>query len=134
LVSAEADKLAAEISTAPKLMAREIKSRMDVSFEGGSPSLVIKGADGKPDPKLKIEDVKKDLLANADLKPILIGNKASGAAGPKQTLPVPGATGTSQQSNTEAKANVMELSGPDFLAHVEAKRAAKGQSSGPAAQ
>lgn len=130
LVDSQADKLAAEISTSPKLMAREIKDRMETDYSDGEPKIVFKGKDGKADPKLTLDDVKKDLLANPDLKSILIGNKASGSAGQKPALPVTGATRTTQN---DENTDVNTLGNSEYVERVRASRIAAGKETAPAA-
>jgi serine/threonine protein kinase HipA of HipAB toxin-antitoxin module len=48
LVMSNAEAIAKEISTVPKLLVNELKSRMKVDFTGEEPVLQILGKDGKP--------------------------------------------------------------------------------------
>lgn len=76
---ATSGELASAISTVPSVMKRILTDRMTIDFEGETPSLRILGIDGKPS-ALTIEDLKKEILANPEYAPIIIGSKASGGA------------------------------------------------------
>ncbi len=82
LLDGTAMKLATKISTVPGLMAKAIKDRLAVDFEGDEPTLRILDNEGKIS-ALKIEDLEKEFLTNKEFASILIGSKASGGGAPK---------------------------------------------------
>lgn len=137
LVDGRATALATEISTVPTLMTPHIRSRLDVDFTGTEPKLVIKGADGKPDPALTIDKLKAEVVANKEFASILVGSKATGSAAQRGALPATGATpaiDTTATRGDDSKVNVNELGTTDFLARITAKRAAREAASGKTAQ
>lgn len=72
-----ADKIAGEISTTPKLMSREIQSRLTVEFDGATPSLKVLDADGKPS-ALTVAELSTEFCNNDDFAQIIIAGKGSG--------------------------------------------------------
>lgn len=81
LIDGVANELAGKISTAPKLLAPHIKARLVADMSGDEPvTKVLK--DGKPS-DMTIDQLREEVVANADFKAILIGSKASGGGAPK---------------------------------------------------
>lgn len=77
-VKAAALKIASELSDSPALMLPYISKRLSVEFGDDDEAIIrVKGADGKAS-ALTIEDLKKDLVANSDLTPIIRGSKGTG--------------------------------------------------------
>lgn len=130
LIDGQALSLATEISTVPAIMADHVKKRLDVDFTGEKPKLVIKDKDGKAVPTLKLADLKQELLTSAELKPILVGSKATGSAASKANLPAGSGAAAPQ---VDAKADVNALSPGDFVARVRASREASGKTDAQAA-
>ena len=124
LIDGAANGLAKEISTVPTLMAEHVRKRMSVDFTGEKPKLVFKGKDGAIDPALKLEDVKKEILATPEYKPILTGNKAIGGAPARGALPATGAT-HAQVTDDKSK-DLNSLDDKSFVERIRANRAAQG--------
>jgi hypothetical protein len=78
LVDNVANQLAAEISTAPKLMLPHIKARLSPEYSEGKASTRILDNEGKPS-AMTLDDLRKEFLANNDFSSILVGTKASGS-------------------------------------------------------
>jgi hypothetical protein len=84
LKESEASKLASEISTVPSIMTKVLLDRLDVDFDGDEPTLKVLDSEGKLS-ALTLAELKAEILANSELKPILIGNKSSGGSAAGQT-------------------------------------------------
>lgn len=82
MIEGTADRIAAKISTQPKLLTKVIAERLTVDFDGDEPELVILGEDGKPN-GLSLEKLEKEFVANKDFAAIIIGSKATGGGAPK---------------------------------------------------
>lgn len=81
LIDGVANELASKISTAPKLLAPHIKSRLLADMSGDEPvTKVLK--DGKAS-DMTIDQLREEFVANPDFKAIMIGSKASGGGAPK---------------------------------------------------
>lgn len=119
LIDNQAMTLATEISTVPSLMAGKIKERLTVDFEGEKPVLVILDKDNKPVPTMKIADLKTELLANPELKPILVGSKATGGAAQKGNVASKSATPA-----PDGPVDVNALEGKAFIEHIRTKQKA----------
>jgi hypothetical protein len=125
LVESKAEALAKEISTVPALMTKHLMERMDALFDGDEPALVIMGKDGKPDPAMTVDKLKAEVLANAEFKPILIANKATGSAAQSGAMPAKGATPAKVDAGgNTAEVDVNALPNDAFFARVKAKREA----------
>lgn len=77
LVDERALALAADISTVPALMARNLKDRLSVDFEGDVPTLRVLDTSGKPT-ALSVDDLVKEFTGSKEYAPIIIASKASG--------------------------------------------------------
>jgi hypothetical protein len=78
LAESHADSLAREISTVPKVMKDQLLKRITVEYDDtGEPKTRVLDAAGKIS-ALTLEDLKKEVLADKDFSPILIGSRASG--------------------------------------------------------
>lgn len=91
--TAAAIKIANELSDSPALMLPYITKRLSVEFgEDGDEAIIrVKGADGKPS-ALTLDDLKKELVANADLAAIIRGSKGTGSAHTTGQQPKPSDT------------------------------------------
>lgn len=84
-VKAAALKIASELSDSPALMLPYISKRLSVEFGEDDEAIIrVRGADGKAS-ALTIDDLKKDLVANSDLTPIIRGSKGTGGQQPNGT-------------------------------------------------
>lgn len=120
LIGATADRIAAEISTMPTIMARTIRDRLSVNFDGDEPTLVILGSDGEPDKKATLDGLKKEFLTNKEFAPILIGSKASGGGAPQgKSDSKPGSTGAPDGSKP---LELHKLPPKDLAAHLRAQK------------
>lgn len=79
LVDGNAEALAAKISTVPSLMAKAIRERLTVDFEGDAPALRVLDGAGKLS-AMTLEDLQKEFVANKDFSAIIVGSKASGSS------------------------------------------------------
>jgi hypothetical protein len=77
LVQDKAENLATKISTVPNVMKRVIQDRLHVDMSGDKPVLRVLDTDGKAS-ALSLADLEKEIVANAEYAPIIIGSKASG--------------------------------------------------------
>lgn len=119
LVDGTAGIIAQEIATVPSLMARAIKDRLTVDFEGDEPTLRVLGADGKPS-ALTIEDLKKEFVANKDYSAIIVGSKASGSSAAAQK------SDSSAFLDANGKKRLFtDLSEAEQIQYIEAKQTAK---------
>lgn len=77
LVDAEANKLASALSKSPGLLLPHIKARLAAEFADGKAVTRILDKDGKPS-AFTIDDLRKEILANKEFAPILVGSNGSG--------------------------------------------------------
>lgn len=124
LVDAKATEIATKISKVPTLLARVIKDRLTVDFEGDEPTTRVLDAAGKPS-ALTLEDLQKELVANPDYADIIIASKASGGAG-KPTAKGGGAP-ANPGGNADKPADLASMKPQDLVAHIEAKKAAESE-------
>lgn len=128
LIDGEAFKLAAKISTTPKLLAKDIRDRLVIDLSGDEPSVKIKGADGKVDDKMTFDKLGEEYLANVDYKNIMIGSKASGGGAPKPgTKPSGGGAPAGEDGKP---VNLANLSGKDMAARIGERKAAEAAEAG----
>lgn len=122
LIKNASDALAAEISTLPKLMAKEIRDRLTVEFgDDDEPELIVKNSKGKVS-DMSLDQLKKEFLQNKDYANILIGSKASGGSAPRQaTEKKPGSAGASDEQ--QPSADLSKMTPKALAAHLKAKRA-----------
>lgn len=77
-IKAQAQAIAASMSDAPHLMLPYIERRLSVEFDDNDTAIIrVKGADGKAS-ALTLDDLKKELVANPELAPIIRGSKGTG--------------------------------------------------------
>lgn len=79
LISKEAEILANELFVSPKLGLPHLQSKLTLEETDNGYVTKVLGDDGKPSIKT-IDELKKEIVENADFKYILKGNKASGSA------------------------------------------------------
>lgn len=122
LVTSEARKLAAELSTHPDLITRFIEDRLAADFDGDMPKTRVLGADGKLSAST-LDDLKKEFLADKRFEAILIGSKGSGggAGGSKAGG---GAFKLDDFKNTDGtvnwgKVNAVRVTNPDIVTQVQ---------------
>jgi len=77
LTNEAATRLAGDISTVPELLAPVIKQRLQVELVDGKPTVRVLDADGNITTG-KLEDLQKEIVANAKFAPIIQASKASG--------------------------------------------------------
>ena len=117
VTSADADKIAARF-TVPSVMKPLIMKRLDIDPKDPTKTIVL-DASGKPS-ALKLEDLSKEFVDNAEFKPMVIAHKGSGSAG--VNLPVvPG----NQTDNNQAKP-ISKMTPKEIVAHRQAAKAAAG--------
>lgn len=80
LIESKATEIATQISKAPSLLARIIRDRLTVDFDGDEPTTRVIGADGRVDENLTLADLTKEIVANKEYADIIIASKASGGA------------------------------------------------------
>lgn len=85
LIDGTATTIATKISTVPNLMAKAIKERLTVDFDGDEPTLKILGKDGKPS-EMTLEQLSEEFVANKEFSGIIVGSKASGSGAGKDGL------------------------------------------------
>jgi hypothetical protein len=124
LVDAKATEIATKISKVPSLLARVIKDRLTVDFDGDEPVTKVLDANGQPS-ALTLEDLQKELVANADYADIIIASKASGGAG-KPTAKGGGAP-ANPGGNADKPVDLASMNPKDLAAHIEAKKAAESE-------
>jgi hypothetical protein len=113
LLVGTADKLASEISTVPALMAKVIRERLHVDFDGEEPSLKVLDVNGLIS-ALTIDELKKEFLTNKDYASIITGSKASGG----------GASGADKKGGGAAPDSKIDFSKEkpaDFAARLKEK-------------
>lgn len=122
LIEGTASAIAAKISTVPALMAKAVRERLTVDFDGDEPTLRILGTDGKPS-AMTIEDLSKEFVANKDYSGIIVGSKASGGGAAKDGFSKTNG-GAGQQNQTDKPASYSSMNPRDLAASLTAKREA----------
>lgn len=122
LIDAEAQRIASEVSTSPKLLMPHIKSRLTVDLDGDDPTVRILDSDGKVS-AMKPADLGKEFVDNADFKAIIKSTEASGSGGPGTK---PGGTGGADKSS-KPDTPLHEMDNDALIAHVQAKQEAAKQ-------
>lgn len=127
LVDAQAQAMAAEISTSPALIKPHIRSRLQADIgdwaDGHTPSTVVLDAQGQAT-KTDLDGLKKELVDNKDFAPIIRASKASGGGAPGQTKGRIGSAGTQQQQTGDQPAPLSNLSPKDLAAQIAANKEA----------
>lgn len=115
--------IATAISNSPKLLAKHIRERLSVNFEGDEPEVVILDAKGKPS-KLSVDDLKKEVSADKDFASIIIASKASGGGAPRTgEIPVrPAVPGNAAATGSDKPPLLSSLNPRDLAAAIKAKR------------
>jgi hypothetical protein len=111
-----ATKLAAELFTSPGAGLPHVLSRLTVVEENGEYVTKVLDANGQPSAST-IEDLKKEILQNKDLAPILVGSRASGGG-------ANGGQGGGGAPNGGKPFDAANASPKDLAAHIAAKKAA----------
>lgn len=111
LVDNKAADLAAEISTAPKLILPHIKARLKAELDGGEVKTRVLDADGKPS-ALTLDDLKQEFLANDEYAAIIKSSKASGG-GASNGNGGGGASGKSFNDLSEAERVALHRQNPE---------------------
>lgn len=89
LVDNQAAAIAAEISTAPKLVQDHIAKRLKVELTDDGPITRVLDANGKPS-ALSLDDLRKEFVDNADYKGVIKDTLASGGGANKRDAGNPG--------------------------------------------
>jgi len=113
LLVGTADKIASEISTVPALMAKVIRERLHVDFDGEEATLKVLDANGQIS-ALTIEELKKEFLTNKDYASIITGSKATGGGASGADKKGGGAAPDSQTDFSKQKPE-------SFAEHLKAK-------------
>lgn len=125
VIKANADKIAAEISTVPDLLAPIIAARLQVDTSGDVPFARVLGTDGKPS-ALSLAELSQEFVANPKYAAIIIGSKANGGgAGDKTPSGSGGPKKISEMTETEKVAFYKEVGEAEYNRRLAAERDAK---------
>lgn len=116
LIDATAKTIAGEISTVPALMAKAIKERLTVDFDGDEPTLRILDGAGKVS-ALTTDELKKEFLTNKEYANIIVASKASGGGASNA-----GKTKTSGGADDGKPFNFAAAKPNDLVAAIKAKK------------
>lgn len=113
MVGGIAGVMATEISTAPKLMEKEVRSRLTVEFdENDVPTLRVLDPAGKVS-AMTVDELKKEFVDSPDYSAIIIGSRATGG-GSNGTAP-PGGSGSKWAEMDEvARAKLLKDNPEEF--------------------
>lgn len=125
LKDAVAMTLATKISTTPKLLAKEIATRIGVDMTGDEPKTVFLGADGKPNAELTIEKLQQEFVANPEYKSIIIASKASGGGAPKPTTNSNGGGAPVGEQSGTTPPDLSKMDPNAFAARIAARKEAE---------
>lgn len=119
IIRSTSETMAAQISTMPKLMSKEIRERLEVEFDDdGESELVILDRSGKKS-AMTLEQLQKEIVANKEFASIIIGSKASGGnAARKSPEQRPSGAGASDTTSDD----LSKLSGKDLAARLKAQK------------
>lgn len=112
LKSAEAGRIAAKISTVPKLMQEHVMSRLTVEFDADDVPTLKVLKDGKAS-DLTGDKLGEELVANKDFAGIIIGSKAKGGGAANTSVPPAGST------HSEAPTDLSKASRGDLVEHMK---------------
>lgn len=127
LIDGTAEALAAKISTVPSLMAKSIKERLTVDFDGDEPTLKILDKNGKPS-DMTVDQLKEEFVANKEYSSIIVGSRASGSGAGKDGLNKSNGGGAGSQNDNNGKPQLLSnMSGKELTEHMKAKKAAEQQ-------
>ncbi len=106
--------IARSLSDSPALMLPYVEKRLGLEFTEDDEAIIrVKGADGKPS-ALTIEDLKKELVANPDLRAIIRGSAGTGGQNGSQGAGSgSGAAGKKLKDLSEAERVALYRSNPD---------------------
>jgi len=122
LLDGTAHTIAAKISTVPGLMAKAIRERLTVDFEGDEPTLRILDATGKPS-ALTLEQLSQEFVANKEFSSIIVGSKASGGGAAKDGFAKRNG-GATQNDESNKPASLASMNPRDLAEQIRAKREA----------
>lgn len=121
LLDGTASQIASKISTVPALMAKAIRERLSVDFEGDEPTLRVLDASGKPS-ALTLEQLSQEFVANKEFSSIIVGSKASGGGASKDGFAK--RNGGATQNNPDKPASLATMNPRELAEQIKAKREA----------
>lgn len=121
LLDGTAAQLAGKISTVPALMAKAIRERLVVDFEGDEPTLKILDASGKPS-AMTVEQLSQEFVANKDFSSIIVGSKATGGGAAKDGFAK--RNGGAAQNDTDKPVSLATMNPRDLAEKIKANREA----------
>lgn len=122
LLDGTAQQIAAKISTVPALMAKAIRERLAVDFEGDEPTLRILDAAGKPS-ALTLEQLSQEFVANKEFSSIIVGSKATGGGAAKDGFAKRNG-GATQNDDSNKPASLATMNPRELAENIKAKREA----------
>lgn len=126
LIDGTAMELATKVSSAPKLLAKDLRDRFAVDLTGDEPKLQIKGADGKVSDDMTLDKLRQEVVANPDYKNIIIASKGSGGGAPKNPTNKPGGGGAPAEGEQQQQPDLSKMAGADLAARIKARKEAAG--------
>ena len=121
LLDGTAQQIAAKISTVPALMAKAIRERLAVNFDGDEPTLQILDAAGKPS-AMTLEQLSQEFVANKEYSGIIVGSKATGGGAAKDGFAK--RNGGAAQDNTDKPVSLAKMNPRELAEHLKAQREA----------
>lgn len=122
LLDGTAGQIAAKISTVPALMAKAIRERLTVDFEGDEPTLRVLDAAGKPS-ALTIDELAQEFVANKEFSSIIVGSKATGGGAAKDGFAKRNG-GATHNDNSDKPASLASMNPRELAEQIKAKREA----------
>lgn len=122
LLDGTAHQIAAKISTVPALMAKAVRERLTVDFEGDEPTLRILDASGKPS-ALTLEQLSQEFVANKEFSSIIVGSKATGGGAAKDGFAKRNG-GATQNDDSNKPASLATMNPRELAEQIKAKREA----------
>lgn len=125
----EAERIASEISKAPKLLSRFVADRLTVDLDEDFNTVVKPTtADGKTADDFTVDALKKEFAANKDFSDIIVASKASGGGAPRGGTEESRNSGRGAFNQTQQKDAPLlsELPTSDLVAAMKAKKEASG--------
>lgn len=114
MADSAASAIATKISKLPKLLAKEIRSRLDVDLTGDKPVLTVLDEHGKPS-AFSVADLEQEFVANKDYADIIIASKATGGDTGRSAPP-------QNVGDTNGKPKLLsEMSPAELHAHMATK-------------
>lgn len=124
LIEGTANAIAAKISTVPSLMAKAIKERLTIDFDGDEPALKILDSKGNPS-DLTTEQLEQEFLANKEFSGIIVGSKAKGSGAGKDGLNRK--NGVPSLNTQDKPASLATMKPAELAEHMKQQREAKQQ-------